>query len=89
MGFPYHPRVPSPPKPDLSFEDALTQLEGIIEKIERGIGLEEAIGEYERGVTLIRRCKEILQKAEQRVDELSRQAAGLDKAGEQEGGEGR
>ena len=77
--------MPTPPKQDLSFEDALAQLEGIIEKIERGIGLEEAIGEYERGVALIRRCKEVLQKAEQRVDELSRQAAGLEKAGEGEG----
>jgi exodeoxyribonuclease VII small subunit len=76
--------VPNPPK-DLSFEDALAQLEAIIEKIERGVGLEEAIGEYERGVTLIRRCKEVLQKAEQRVDELSRQAAGLEKPGEPEG----
>ena len=73
--------MPTPsPKPDLSFENALTQLEGIIERIERGVGLEEAIGEYERGVVLIRRCKDILQKAEQRVDELNRQAAGLDRA---------
>ncbi len=67
-------------KSDLTFEDALAQLEAIIEKIERGVGLEEAIGEYERGVTLIRRCKDILQKAEQRVDELNRQASGLDRA---------
>jgi exodeoxyribonuclease VII small subunit len=73
-------RTPANPEPSLSFEDALGQLEAIIEKIERGVGLEEAIGEYERGVTLIRRCKDILQKAEQRVDELNRQASGLDRA---------
>lgn len=69
------------PTPELSFEDALAQLEAIIEKIERGMGLEQAIGEYERGVALIRRCKDVLQKAEQRVDELNRQAAGLEGAG--------
>lgn len=58
---------------DLSFEDALARLEELIERIESGeIGLEKAIAEYERGVTLIRRCKDILQKAEQRVDELTR-----------------
>jgi exodeoxyribonuclease VII small subunit len=58
---------------NLSFEDALARLEEIIGRIESGeVGLEKAIGEYERGVALIRRCKDILQKAEQRVDELTR-----------------
>jgi exodeoxyribonuclease VII small subunit len=70
------------PDPNLSFEQALANLEAIIDRIESGnVGLEQAIGEYERGVALIRRCKDILQKAEQRVDELNRQAAGLDRAG--------
>lgn len=65
---------PQTPDSGLSFEDALTRLEQIIEKIESGeVGLEKAIAEYERGVALIRRCKDILQKAEQRVDELTRQ----------------
>lgn len=69
-------QTPSPSGPDsaLSFEDALARLEQIIEQIESGeVGLEKAIAEYERGVALIRRCKDILQKAEQRVDELTRQ----------------
>ena len=66
-------QTPSQPDANLSFEDALARLEEIIERIESGeIGLEKAIGEYERGVALIRRCKDILQKAEQRVDELTR-----------------
>lgn len=68
-------QAPSPsPDGSLSFEEALARLEQIIEKIESGeVGLEKAIAEYERGVALIRRCKDILQKAEQRVDELTRQ----------------
>ena len=61
--------------PALTFEQALANLEAIIEKIEKGdVGLEKAILEYERGIALIRRCKDILQKAEQRVDELTRHA---------------
>jgi exodeoxyribonuclease VII small subunit len=68
-------QIPSQPDAALSFEDALARLEEIIERIESGeVGLEKAIGEYERGVVLIRRCKDILQKAEQRVDELTRPA---------------
>ena len=74
------------PSPDgsLSFEEALARLEQIIEKIESGeVGLEKAIAEYERGVALIRRCKDILQKAEQRVDELTRQGPGAPGPGEE------
>jgi exodeoxyribonuclease VII small subunit len=56
---------------ELSFEDALERLEGIVERIESGeVGLEQAISEYEQGMALIRRCKDVLARAEQRVEEL-------------------
>ena len=58
----------------LSFEQAVQQLEQIIERIESGqIGLEKSISEYERGVGLIRRCRQVLERAEQRVEELTAQ----------------
>ncbi len=58
-----------------SFEQAIEQLEAIIDRIESGeIGLERSIAEYERGVALIRRCRQVLESAEQRVEELQRQA---------------
>jgi exodeoxyribonuclease VII small subunit len=57
-----------------SFETQLEELEKIIERIEAGeIGLEASIAEYERGVGLIRRCREVLTKAEQRVEELNKE----------------
>ena len=59
---------------ELDFERAVEQVEKIIEKIESGeIGLEASIAEYERGVALIRRCRQVLERAEQRVDELTGQ----------------
>lgn len=62
------------PESDLSFEDALEQLESIIQRIESGqIGLEASIADYERGVTLLKRCRDVLQHAEQRVEELNRE----------------
>ena len=61
----------------LSFEDAAARLEAIIERIESGkIGLEQAIAEYERGAALVRRCREILDRAEQRVAELAAETDG-------------
>lgn len=65
----------------LSFETALERLEAIVERIEAGeVSLEEAIQEYEQGMTLIRRCKDVLARAEQRVEELSK--AALDGGGD-------
>ncbi len=62
------------------FEASLEQLEAIIERIEGGeIGLEKSIAEYEHGMELIKRCRAILGKAEQKVEELSK-AAGEDEA---------
>ena len=70
------------PESALDFEKAVEQIEQIIERIESGqIGLERSIGEYERGVALIRRCREALGKAEQRVEELTARMQSDAKAG--------
>lgn len=64
----------SPEEPELGFEEALEQVEAIIEKVESGqIGLEDSIAQYERGAALILRCRKILDRAEQRVQELTAQ----------------
>ncbi len=65
----------SKPSPDgqPGFEDMVEQLEQIIERIEGGeVGLEQSIAEYEKGMALIKRCREILEKAEQKVEELGK-----------------
>lgn len=78
----------SKPTPDLaalSFEQAMEQLEAIVERVESGqVGLEQALAEYERGVALVRQCREVLQKAELRVEELSKLAAAVDTKGDAE-----
>src|SRR5262245_49772205 len=69
---PKDPSNDAPADSALDFEKAVEQIEQIIERIESGqIGLERSIGEYERGVALIRRCRDALGKAEQRVEELT------------------
>lgn len=62
---------------ELSYEQAMEQLEAIVGRIERGeVGLEDSVKQYEQGVQLIARCREILGRAEQRVEELTRPAKG-------------
>ncbi len=56
----------------LSFEESLEQLEALIERVESGeVGLEEAIAQYEHGTALVRRCRAILDVAEERIAELT------------------
>lgn len=65
------------PTSKLNFEQAMTELEQLVEQIESGeIGLEEALKRYERGTALIKRCRTVLDSAEQRIAELTRNNEG-------------
>jgi len=56
----------------LTYEQALGELEALIERIEQGeIGLEQSLTEYRRGAALLKRCRGILDTAEQQIDELT------------------
>jgi exodeoxyribonuclease VII small subunit len=56
----------------LSFEQAIKELTSIVEKIEQGeIPLQDSLTQYERGMTLIKHCRKILQEAEKRIEKIS------------------
>ena len=58
----------------LNFENSIKELTAIVEKIEQGkIPLQESLEQYERGMTLINHCREILQKAEQRIEKITKE----------------
>lgn len=58
----------------LDYEEAVAELESLVEKFERGdITLEESLKLYERGVLLTRDCQEALQAADQKVQMLVKQ----------------
>jgi exodeoxyribonuclease VII small subunit len=60
----------TPPK---SFEDALRELEQILNEIEGGqVGLEESLVKYERGNFLIQHCRGVLSQAEKQIELLSK-----------------
>lgn len=53
------------------FEQALAELEALVERLERGdLPLEEALSTFERGVELTRHCQNSLKAAQQRVEVL-------------------
>ena len=55
----------------LSFEEAISELERIVEDLERGdIELEDSISIYERGVILKAHCEEKLKTAKMKIDKI-------------------
>ena len=55
----------------LSFEDALEQLEEIVQQLEGGeVQLEESIDIYARGAHLKTHCEQKLQAAREKVDKI-------------------
>ncbi len=71
----------------LSYEDAMAQLEALVERIEQGeVGLEESLASYRRGEQLLRHLKGLLDRAETTVRDLS--LADVERGGDREGGRG-
>lgn len=61
----------------LSFEKALDELEGIVDRLERGdVALEESIAIYERGEALRARCDALLKAAELKIEKIKTDRAG-------------
>ncbi len=61
-----------------SFEAALKELEGRVQKLESGdLPLDDALRLFEEGVGLVRECHERLDAADARILVLSRGSAGV------------
>jgi len=60
----------------LDFEQALAELESLVERLEGGdLPLEEALKAFERGVELTRHCQASLKAAQQKVEILLQRGA--------------
>ncbi len=56
---------------EMSFEEALLELEGIVEKLEKGqLSLDESLVLFEKGIKLVRECNDKLKSAQQKVEQL-------------------
>lgn len=57
---------------ELSFEQAMQELETIVSKMEQGdITLEASLQSFERGIALARRSQNLLEQAQQKVQILT------------------
>lgn len=58
---------------DIKFEDALSRLESIVEKLEGGeLSLEESLTAFEEGIRLSRICSKRLEEAERKIEILTK-----------------
>ena len=57
--------------PSPNFEKSLSELERLVEKMEKGdLSLEASLEHFEKGVQLSRTCQQALREAEQKVEIL-------------------
>jgi exodeoxyribonuclease VII small subunit len=61
----------NPDVSSLTFEQALGELEKIVQRLEQGnVALEESISQYERGEKLREHCQKLLGAAEAKVEKI-------------------
>ncbi|NQY97929.1 MAG: exodeoxyribonuclease VII small subunit [Henriciella sp.] len=68
------------PVKDMSFEEALAELETIVRQLEQGdVELEKSIAIYERGAELKKHCESRLKAAELKVEQIVQGSDGAPK----------
>ena len=64
-----------------SFEESIRELSDIVGRIEQGqIPLQDSLEQYEKGMALIGHCRDILQKAEKRIEKISEEKQPAEKS---------
>ncbi len=65
------------PVEEMSFEEAMAELEAVVGQLERGeVALDASIALYERGAKLTARCEVKLREAEEKVAQITLDADG-------------
>ena len=71
--------VNTSPDPVSQFEEAMKELEAIVQKMERGdLRLEESLKVFERGIVLAQQCRKSLETAELKVRNLMEKSTSPD-----------
>ena len=65
------------PVDEMTFEQAMAELEEVVGKLERGdVALDDSIALYERGAALKKRCETKLKEAEEKVAAITLDSEG-------------
>jgi exodeoxyribonuclease VII small subunit len=71
------PRTAGSPEPEVTFEQAMSELEEIVHVLEDSrLPLDELVEKYERGAGLLRICQNRLNSAQQRIESITRTSTG-------------
>ena len=66
------------PVDEMTFEEAMAELEQVLNQLERGdVALDASINLYERGAALKARCEQKLKEAEEKVAAITLDADGM------------
>ncbi len=66
------------PIEEMSFEEALNELEGIVDALDSGnVALEKSVELYERGEKLKAYCQQKLKSAELKINEITQTSDGI------------
>ncbi|HCX14255.1 MAG TPA: exodeoxyribonuclease VII small subunit [Rhodospirillaceae bacterium] len=73
-------KLPNPKDtPDMGFEEAMKELEGIVRDLEGGnVKLDDAVKFYERGAALKRHCESKLADARNKIEKITGDGKSLD-----------
>ena len=56
----------------IHFEQSVFELEEIVKQLEKGeLTLEDSLQQFEKGINLARRCQDVLNQAEQKIEILT------------------
>ena len=65
-------------KKEMSFEEALQDLEGIVKELDQGeLKLEESLDKFSQGVALTNFCMQKISSAEEQIDKILQQEQGV------------
>lgn len=64
---------------ELTFEEAMTELQAVVTELEKGtLNLDDSVKKFEEGVKLSKKCNEILEKAEKKINLLVKTDDGVE-----------
>lgn len=56
----------------IRFEQSIAELEEIVRQLEKGeLSLDDSLKQFEKGIGLARRCQDVLNQAEQKIEILT------------------
>ena len=63
----------------IHFEKSISELQTIVTQLEKGeLSLEESLKQFEKGISIARKCQDVLNQAEQKIEFLSANKAPIE-----------